>query len=176
MGIISRRQYKNKHTGEDLILKILAIGQRSGKPVAAAGNVRTASQDWGMFRNSTAYDILKDEDLILDPIVLSKRFGKPAGTAGNEHTEHPPWGMFRCGATYYTLKGEDLDMPLPKYLYTEENGAWDISLPDLLGTEELLDAFSFLGKELAETIVIHVPNSLADQCSEIRIFPEDVHG
>ena len=131
MGIISRRQYKNKHTGEDLILKILAIGQRSGKPVAAAGNVRTASQDWG---------------------------------------------MFRCGATYYTLKGEDLDMPLPKYLYTEENGAWDISLPDLLGTEELLDAFSFLGKELAETIVIHVPNSLADQCSEIRIFPEDVHG
>ncbi len=159
---------------EDLILKTIAIGKRSGKPVAAAGNVRTASQDWGMFRSSTAYDILKDEDLILDPIVLSRRFGKPAAATGNRHMENQPWGMFRCGAAYYVLNGEDLDMPLPKYLYTEENGTWDLSLPDLLCTEEMLDAFSFLGKELAETIVIDGPNGLADQCGEIRIFPEDV--
>ena len=66
--------------------------------------------------------------------------------------------MFRCGAIYYVLKGEDLDTPLP----------------DLLYTEEMLDAFSFLGKELAEKIVIHAPDRLADRCSEIRIFPENV--
>ena len=122
-----------------------------------------------MFRSSIAYDILKDENLVLDPIVLSRRLGQPVAA-----TENQPWGMFRCGAAYYVLKGEDLDMPLPNHLYTEEDGAWDVSLPDLLCTEEMLDAFSFLGKELAEKIVIHAPNGLADRCSEIRIVPEDI--
>lgn len=159
---------------EELVLKTIAIGKRSGKPVSATGNVRTASQDWGMFKSSTAYDILKAKDLVLDPIVLNRRLGRPAAATGNTHTENQPWGMFRCGATYYVLKGEDLDMRLPEQLYTEENGAWNISLPDILYTEEMLDAFSFLGKELAEKIVIHAPNRLADRCSEIRIFPEDV--
>lgn len=161
---------------EDLIRKTIAIGERSDRPVVAAGTVRTASQDWGRFRSSTAYEILKGEYLVLDPIVLSRRFGKPAAATENMHTESQPWGMFRCGATYYALKGEDLDMPLPKYLYTEENGAWDLSLPDLLCTEEMLGAFSFLGKEKAEKIVIHAPNGLAGRCSAVRIFPEDVHG
>lgn len=44
---------------EDLILKTIALGKRSGKPVAAAGNIRTANQDWGMFRSSMAYRALK---------------------------------------------------------------------------------------------------------------------
>ena len=100
---------------EELILKTIAIGNRSGKPVAAAGNVRTADQDWGMVRSSIANGIQKDEE-------------------------------------------GDLDAPLP----------------DLLYTGEMLDAFSFLGKELAEEIVIHAPNCLANRCSEVRIFPEDV--
>lgn len=176
-GLLSTREHAlcgEALSAEDLILKTIAIGKRSGRPVAAAGNVRTASQDWGIFRSSTAYDILKDEDLILDPIVLSRRLGQPVAATENTRTENQPWGMFRCGAAYYVLKGEDLDMPLPNHLYTEKNGAWDVSLPDLLCTEEMLDAFSFLGKELAEKIVIHAPNRLADQCSEIRIFPEDV--
>ena len=127
-----------------------------------------------MFRSSMAYRALKDENLVLDPIVLNRRLGRPAAAAGDMYTENQPWGMFRCGATYYVLKGEDLDMRLPEHLYAEENGTWNISLPDLLYTEEMLDAFSFLGKELAEKIVIHAPNSLADQCGEIRIFPENV--
>lgn len=42
---------------EEWILKTIAIGKRLGKPVAATGNVRTANQDWGMFRTSTAYRI-----------------------------------------------------------------------------------------------------------------------
>ena len=64
-------------------------------------------------------------------------------------------------------------MSLPNCLYTEEDGAWDVSLPDLLYTDEMLDAFSFLGKESAEEAVIHAPNRLADLCEKIRIFPED---
>ena len=78
----------------------------------------TASQDWGIFRSSTAYEILKAEDLVLDPIVLNRRLGRPAAAAGDMYTENQPWGMFRCGATYYVLKGEDLDMRLPEQLYT----------------------------------------------------------
>ena len=117
-GLLSTREHapgREAHSAEDLILKTIAIGKRSGRPVAAVGNVRTADQDWGMFRSSIAYGIQKDEE-------------------------------------------GDLDAPLP----------------DLLYTGEMLDAFSFLGKELAEKIVIHAPNCLANRCSEVRIFPEDI--
>lgn len=117
-GLLSTRKHAPGREAlgmKDLILKTIAIGNRSGKPVAAVGNVRTADQDWGMFRSSIAYGIQKDEE-------------------------------------------GDLDAPLP----------------DLLYTGEMLDAFSFLGKELAEKIVIHAPNCLANRCSEVRIFPEDI--
>ena len=158
---------------EDLILKTIALGKRSGKPVAAAGNIRTANQDWGMFRSSMAYRALKARDLVLDPAVLGRRLGKPTAAARNTHTGNQDWGMFRYGITYHILKCEDWNMSLPNCLYTEEDGAWDVSLPDLLYTDEMLDAFSFLGKESAEEAVIHAPNRLADLCEKIRIFPED---
>ena len=158
---------------EDLILKTIALGKRSGKPVAAAGNRRTANQDWGMFRSSMAYRALEDENLVLDPAFLGKWLGKPVPAVGNTPTGNQDWGMFRWGMTHYILKGEDLEISLPNHLYTEEDGAWDVSLPDLLYTDEMLDAFSFLGKESAEEVVIHAPNRLADLCEKIRIFPED---
>ena len=158
---------------EDLILKTIALGKRSGKLVAAAGNRRTANQDWGMFRSSMAYRALKARDLVLDPAVLGRRLGKPTAAARNTHTGNQDWGMFRYGITYHILKCEDWNMSLSNCLYTEEDGAWDVSLPDLLYTDEMLDAFSFLGKESAEEAVIHAPNRLADLCEKIRIFPED---
>ena len=158
---------------EDLILKTIALGKRSGKPVAAAGNRRTANWDWGMFRSSMAYRVLKAKDLVLDPAVLGRRLGKPTAGARNTPTGNQDWGMFRYGITYHILKCEDWNMSLPNHLYTEEDGAWDVSLPDLLYTDEMLDAFSFLGKESAEEVVIHAPNRLADLCEGIRIFPED---
>lgn len=158
---------------EDLILNTIALGKRSDKPVAAAGNRRTANQDWGMFRSSMAYRALKDENLVLDPAFLGKWLGKPAAAAGNTPTGNQDWGMFRYGITYHILKNEDWNMSLPNHLYLEEDGVWDVSLSDLLCADEMLDAFSFLGKESAEEVVIHAPNRLADLCEEIRIFPED---
>ena len=158
---------------EDLILKTIALGKRSGKLVAAAGNRRTANQDWGMFRSSMAYRALKARDLVLDPAVLGRRLGKPTAAAGNTPTRNQDWGMFRYGITYHILKCEDWNISLPNHLYLEEDGAWDVSLPDILCTDEMLDAFSFLGKESAEEAVIHAPNRLADLCGRIQIFPED---
>lgn len=158
---------------EDLILKTIALGKRSGKLVAAAGNRRTANQDWGMFQSSMAYRVLKAKDLVLDPAVLGRRLGQPTAAARNTPTGNQDWGMFRYGITYHILKCEDWNMSLPNHLYTEEDGAWDVSLPDLLCTDEMLDAFSFLGKESAEEAVIHAPNRLADLCGRIQIFPED---
>ncbi|MEY8418668.1 PHP domain-containing protein [Oscillospiraceae bacterium 44-5] len=175
--LLSMREHMSRgevlRAAEDLILKTIALGKRSGKPVAAAGNRRTANQDWGMFRSSMAYRALKDENLVLDPAFLGKWLGKPSAVAGNTPTGNQDWGMFRWGMTHYILKGEDLEISLPNHLYTEEDGAWDVSLPDLLYTDEMLDAFSFLGKESAEEAVIHAPNRLADLCEKIRIFPED---
>lgn len=164
---------KALRTAEDLILKTIALGKRLGKPVAAAGNRRTANQDWGMFRSSMAYRALKARDLVLDPAVLGRRLGKPTATARNTPTGNQDWGMFRYGITYHILKCEDWNMSLPNHLYTEEDGAWDVSLPDLLYTDEMLDAFSFLGKESAEEVVIHAPNRLAGLCEGIQIFPEN---
>ncbi len=164
---------KALRTAEDLILKTIALGKRLGKPVAAAGNRRTANQDWGMFRSSMAYRALKSKDLVLDPAVLGRRLGKPTAAAGNAPTRNQDWGMFRYGITYHILKCEDWNISLPNHLYLEEDGAWDVSLPDLLCTDEMLDAFSFLGKESAEEAVIHAPNRLADLCGRIQIFPED---
>ena len=164
---------KALRTAEDLILKTIALGKRLGKPVAAAGNKRTANQDWGMFRSSMAYHALKSKDLVLDPAVLGRRLGKPTAAAGNAPTRNQDWGMFRYGITYHILKCEDWNISLPNHLYLEEDGAWDVSLPDLLCTDEMLDAFSFLGKESAEEAVIHAPNRLADLCGRIQIFPED---
>ena len=175
-GLLSTREHapcSEALGAEDLILKTIALGKRSGKPVAAAGNRRTANQDWGMFRSSMAYRALKGENLVLDPAFLGKWLGKPAAAAGNTPTGNQDWGMFRWGMTHYVLKGEDLEISLPNHLYLEEDGAWDVSLPDLLYTDEMLDAFSFLGKESAEEAVIHAPNRLADLCEKIRIFPED---
>jgi DNA polymerase III alpha subunit (gram-positive type) len=158
---------------EDLILKTIALGKRSGKLVAAAGNRRTANQDWGMFRSSMAYRVLKAKDLVLDPAVLGRRLGQPTAAARNTPTGNQDWGMFRYGITYHILKCEDWNISLPNHLYLEEDGAWDVSLPDILCTDEMLDAFSFLGKESAEEAVIHAPNRLADLCGRIQIFPED---
>ena len=164
---------KALRTAEDLILKTIALGKRSGKPVAAAGNRRTANQDWGMFRSSMAYRALKARDLVLDPAVLGRRLGKPTAAAGNTPTRNQDWGMFRYGIAYHILKCEDWNISLPNHLYLEAGGAWDVSLPDILCTDEMLEAFSFLGKESAEEVVIHAPNRLADLCEKIRIFPED---
>ena len=64
-GLLSTRKHAPGREAlgmKDLILKTIAIGNRSGKPVAAVGNVRTADQDWGMFRSSIAYGIQKDEE------------------------------------------------------------------------------------------------------------------
>ena len=64
-GLLSTQEHapgREAHSAEDLILKTIAIGSRSGRPVAAVGNVRTADQDWGMFRSSIAYGIQKDEE------------------------------------------------------------------------------------------------------------------
>ena len=84
-GLLSTREHPlcgEALSAEDLILKTIAIGKRSGRPVAAAGNVRTADQDWGMFRSSMAYRALKDENLVLDPAFLGKWLGRPAAAAG----------------------------------------------------------------------------------------------
>lgn len=116
---------------------------------------------------------LEAEDLILKTIALGKRSGKPVAAAGNRRTANQDWGMFRYGITYHILKCEDWNISLPNHLYLEEDGAWDVSLPDILCTDEMLDAFSFLGKESAEEAVIHTPNRLADLCGRIQIFPED---
>ena len=120
---------------EDMICRIVALGKKAGKPIVALGNARTANQNWGMFRTSANYNILKTEGFDLN------------------------WDEPKNSILCEMLK--------------EENLEWDgdTFLPDPLYAEELLDFFSFLGKDAAEEIVIHAPNRLVDLCEELRVFP-----
>lgn len=94
------------------------------------------------------------KDFILKISALGKRLGKPVAAASNARV--PDMDIFSRTAycILKDLKQEDF-------------------VPGLLGTEEMLDSFSFLEKELAEEIVIHAPNRLADSCETICLLPED---
>lgn len=94
------------------------------------------------------------KEFILKISALGKRLGKPVAAASNARV--PDMDIFSRTAycILKDLKQEDF-------------------VPGLLGTEEMLDSFSFLEKELAEEIVIHAPNRLADSCETICLLPED---
>jgi len=86
--------------------------------------------------------------LILKTIALGKQLGKPVAAAGNARLI---LGM-NCHP-YRILKDE--------------------TVPYLFDGRQMLNYFPFLEEDLAEEIVIHAPNRLADLCEEIRIFPEN---
>ncbi len=100
-------------------------------------------------------EVFETQDLILKTITLGKRLGKPVAAAGNARVASVEFGVIDHYA-YRILKDVD-----------------QYPVPDLSNTEKMLDSFSFLEKELAEEIVLHAPDRLADLCEEIRILPED---
>lgn len=102
-------------------------------------------------------EALGAENLILKTIALGKQLGKPV--AVTETVRVPKNLSDTLTGAYGIVKDKERDFNAP--------------VPDFINAEEMLDAFSFLEKELAEEIVIHAPNRIADLCEEIRILPED---
>lgn len=102
-------------------------------------------------------DLIKDEaelhEIIQNIYKLGKELNKPVVATGDSHYVEPHEAIYR------------------KILLAAQksNPNRNKNLPDLhfYSTQEMLDAFSFLGEDVAKEIVIENTNKLADQIEEI---------
>ncbi|CCQ97944.1 DNA polymerase III (alpha subunit) [[Clostridium] ultunense Esp] len=117
------------------------------------------------------YKYLIEEELIRDEehlkeilrklIRVAKEEGKPVVATGNVHHLEPHELIYRkiLIKAQNGIKTKDPKHLVPQYFRT---------------TEEMLAEFSFLGKELAEEIVIASPRRLADEVEEMKPFPDEL--
>jgi len=87
---------------------------------------------------------------------LGKKLNKPVCATCDAHFLNAEDEVYRR-ILLAGLKFSDADKPMPIYLRT---------------TDEMLEEFSYLGKEQAREVVIENPNKIADMCEKIRPIPE----
>ena len=89
-------------------------------------------------------------------VALGKELGKPVCATGDVHFLDPEDEIYRH--ILLASKGfEDADEPLPIYFKT---------------TAEMLEEFSYLGKETAYDVVVRNTNLIADWCEPIEPLPK----
>jgi len=94
-------------------------------------------------------------DINLRVIDLGERLGKPVVATGDVHFLDPHDEVFR--RIIQAGKGfTDAENQAPLYYRT---------------TEEMLEAFSYLGEDRAWEVVVINPNAIADRCQDIRPVP-----
>ena len=104
-----------------------------------------------MIRNEDRSDVNSEEDLKGKIVKLGEAFNKPVVATCDVHFLDPEDEVYR--RIIMAGKGfDDADDQAPLYLRT---------------TEEMLEEFSYLGREKAEEIVIENPNKIADMVEKI---------
>ena len=88
-------------------------------------------------------------------VRLGEELGKPVCATGDVHFQEPEDEVYRH-ILLASKKFPDADEPLPIYFKT---------------TEEMLEEFSYLGKETAHKVVIDDPRRIADRIEEIELLP-----
>jgi len=90
---------------------------------------------------------------------LGKRLGKPVCATCDAHFVNREDEIYRR-ILLAGMKYKDADKEMPIYLRT---------------TEEMLSEFEYLGKDIAEEVVIDNPNKIADMCERIRPIPKGTY-
>ena len=86
---------------------------------------------------------------------LGKKLGKPVCATCDSHFIEKEDEIYRR-IIMSVMKYDDADKDMPIYLRT---------------TDEMLEEFMYLGKDIAEEVVIDNPNKIADMCERIRPIP-----
>ncbi len=87
-------------------------------------------------------------------VRLGQALNKPVCATGDVHFLNPSDSVYR--AILQTKEGfKDADEQPPLYFHT---------------TDEMLEEFSYLGRDLARQVVIENPNKIADMVGDVRIF------
>ena len=102
------------------------------------------------------------EDIIRKMIKLGKKLNLPVAATGNVHYLHENDAIFR------------------KILVNSQGGANPLNrngLPKVhfRTTNEMLDAFAFLGEDLAKEIVVTNPQKIADSLEDIKPIKDDLY-
>jgi DNA polymerase-3 subunit alpha (Gram-positive type) len=107
--------------------------------------------------NIPSLDVIKNYHTLL--VEIGKSLQKPVVATGDVHFLNPQDHVFR--EVFLLSKGDpDADDQPPLYLMT---------------TDEMLEAFSHLGEELAREVVVEAPNRIAEMIEEISPIPDKLY-
>ena len=93
-------------------------------------------------------------------VRLGEELGKPVCATGDVHFQEPEDEIYRH-VLLASKKFPDADAPLPIYFKT---------------TDEMLEEFSYLGKEKAHEVVIDNPRKIMERIGDISLFPKHPEG
>ena len=89
-------------------------------------------------------------------VALGERLGKPVCATGDVHFTDPEEEIYRH-VLLAAKEFEDADSSNPLYFRT---------------TDEMLEEFSYLGKDKAREVVVDNPKRIADWCDSVRPLPD----
>ena len=109
--------------------------------------------------------LIKDEDQLEDIISniykLGKELNKPVVATGDSHYVEPHDAIYRTILISAQRSNPNRNKPQPDLHF--------------YSTQEMLDAFSFLGEDIAKDIVIENTNKIADEISEIQPIKDGLY-